>query len=51
MLKKGDLNENLEKMLKIREINYNKADIKVSVDGLSLKDVVRRVVQKLKSYE
>ena len=51
MLKKGDLKENLEKMLKIREINYNKADIKISVDGLSLTDIVGRIVQKLKSYE
>ncbi|MFL2660466.1 MAG: shikimate kinase [Alphaproteobacteria bacterium] len=51
MLQKGDLETNLHKMHDKRIKGYEKADIKISVDGLTLTDIVKRIIHKLKYYE
>ena len=38
-------------MHKKRIRGYEKADIKISVDGLTLTDIVKRIIHKLKYYE
>ena len=51
MLQKGDLETNLHEMHEKRIKGYEKADIKISVDGLTLTDIVKRIIHKLKYYE
>ena len=51
MLRKGDLETNLQIMHEKRIKGYEKADIKISVDGLALTDIVKRIIHKLKYYE
>ena len=34
-------------MYNLRQKNYNSADIKITVDGLSLPDIVKRIINKL----
>ena len=51
MLQKGDLETNLHEMHEKRIRGYEKADIKISVDGLTLTDIVKRIIHKLKYYE
>jgi len=49
-LLRGDLKKNLENMYKNRIINYNQADIKISVNNLTAGDIVSRIIKKL-NYE
>jgi shikimate kinase len=50
-LKTGNLKENLMGMYNLRQKNYNSADIKITVDGLSLPDIVKRIINKLQNHE
>ena len=50
-LKTGNLKENLMGMYNLRKKNYNSADIKITVDGLSLPDIVKRIINKLQNHE
>ena len=38
-------------MYNLRKKNYNSADIKITVDGLSLPDIVKRIINKLQNHE
>ena len=51
MLQKGNLETNLHEMHEKRIRGYEKADLKISVDGLTLTDIVKRIIHKLKYYE
>ena len=51
LLKNGNLRENLENMIKKRIQNYEQAHIIIPVDGLSIPDIVRRVINNLKYYD
>lgn len=50
-LKFGNLRENLEKMYENRKENYNRSDIKILVDGISAKDIIQKIINKLTHYE
>ena len=51
LLKNGNLRENLENMKKKRIQNYEQAHIIIPVDGLSIPDIVRRVINNLKYHD
>ena len=51
LLKNGNLRENLENMIKKRIQNYEQAHIIIPVDGLSIPDIVRRVINNLKYHD
>jgi shikimate kinase len=51
LLKNGDLKKNLENMIKKRIQNYEQAHIIIAVDGLSIPDIVRRVINNLKYHD
>ena len=51
LLKNGNLRENLENMIKKRIQNYKQAHIIIPVDGLSIPDIVRRVINNLKYHD
>ena len=51
LLKDGNLRENLENMIKKRIQNYEQAHIIIPVDGLSIPDIVRRVINNLKYHD
>ena len=51
LLKNGNLRENLENMTKKRIQNYEQAHIIIPVDGLSIPDIVRRVINNLKYHD
>jgi Shikimate kinase len=51
LLKNGNLRENLENMIKKRIQNYEKAHIIIPVDGLSIPDIVRRIINNLKYHD
>ena len=51
LLKNGNLRENLENMVKKRIQNYEKAHIIIPVDGLSIPDIVRRIINNLKYHD
>ena len=51
LLKNGDIKKKLESMIKKRIQNYEQAHIVVSVDGLSIPDIVRRVINNLKYHD
>ena len=51
LLKNGNLKENLENMIKKRIQNYEQAHIIIPVDGLSISDIVRRVINNLKYHD
>ena len=51
LLKNGNLKENLENMIKKRIQNYEQAHIIIPVDGLSIPDIVRRVINNLKYHD
>ena len=51
MLDNGDLEENLKNMYYQRIENYKKSNIKITVDGLSPSDIVKRIIRKIKYYE
>ena len=51
LLKNGDIKKKLESMIKKRIQNYEQAHIVISVDGLSIPDIVRRVINNLKYHD
>ena len=51
LLKNGNLRENLENMIKKRIQNYEQAHIIIPVDGLSIPDIVRRIINNLKYHD
>ena len=51
LLKNGNLKENLENMVKKRIQSYEQAHIIIPVDGLSIPDIVRRVINNLKYHD
>ena len=51
LLKNGNLKENLENMKKKRIQNYEQAHIIIPVDGLSIPDIVRRIINNLKYHD
>ena len=51
LLKNGNLKENLKKMKKKRIQNYEQAHIIIPVDGLSIPDIVRRIINNLKYHD
>ena len=51
LLKNGNLRENLENMIKKRIQNYEQAHIIIPIDGLSIPDIVRRVINNLKYHD
>ena len=51
LLKNGNLRENLENMKKKRIQNYEQAHIIIPVDGLSIPDIVRRIINNLKYHD
>ena len=51
LLKNGDLRKKLENMIKNRIQNYEQAHIIIPVDGLSIPDIVRRVINNLKYHD
>ena len=51
LLKNGDLKKKLENMVKNRIHNYEQAHIIIPVDGLSIPDIVRRVINNLKYHD
>ena len=51
LLKNGNLRENLENMIKKRIQNYKQAHIIIPVDGLSIPDIVRRIINNLKYHD
>ena len=51
LLKNGDLKKKLENMIKNRTQNYEQAHITIPVDGLSIPDIVRRVINNLKYHD
>ena len=51
MLDNGDLEENLKNMYYQRIENYKKSNIKITVDGLSPSDIVKRIIRKIKYYQ
>ena len=51
LLKKGDLQQKLKNMIENRTQNYEQAHIKIPVDGLSIPDIVRRIINNLKYHD
>jgi len=51
LLKNGDLKEKLKNMIKNRIQNYKQAHLTISVDGLSIPDIVRRIINNLKYHD
>ena len=50
LLKNVNLREKLENMIKKRKENYIQAHIVIPVDGLTIPDIVRRIINNLKYY-
>ena len=51
LLKKGNLKQKLENMIENRIQNYEQAHITIPVDGLSIPDIVRRIINNLKYHD
>jgi len=51
LLKNGNLREKLKNMIENRTRNYKQAHIIIPVDGLSIPDIVRRIINNLKYYD
>jgi len=51
LLASGNLEKTLKQMYNDRVENYNKADIKILVDGLSINEVISKIIEKLSGYE
>ena len=51
LLKNVDLKEKLESMIDNRTQKYEQAHIKIPVDGLTIPDIVRRIINNLKYHE
>ena len=51
LLKNINLREKLENMIETRTQNYKQAHIVISVDGLTIPDIVRRIINNLKYYD
>ena len=51
LLASGNLEKTLKLMYKDRLEKYNKADIKILVDGLSINEIISKIIEKLNCYE
>ena len=51
LLTSGNLEKTLTQMYKDRIEKYNKADIKILVDGLSINEIISKIICKLNGYE
>ena len=51
LLKNGDLKEKLKNMVQERTKNYEQAHLIIPVDGLSIPDIVRRIINNLKYHD
>ncbi|MAI29308.1 MAG: shikimate kinase [Rickettsiales bacterium] len=51
LLKKSNLKQKLENMIENRIQNYEQAHIIIPVDGLSIPDIVRRIINNLKYHD
>ena len=51
LLKNVDLKEKLENMIDSRTKKYEQAHIIISVDGLTIPDIVRRIINNLKYHD